>query len=43
MLHVVDVSSGRDRALARVSVPQYGTRTLAWSADGRWLSAGTTC
>jgi hypothetical protein len=39
-LHVVDVSSGSDRTLARVSVPQYGTRTLAWSADGRWLSAG---
>ena len=40
ILHVVDLSSGRDRALARISVPQYGTRTLAWSADGRWLSAG---
>ncbi|HXY79947.1 MAG TPA: hypothetical protein VEH55_01140 [Gaiellaceae bacterium] len=40
MLHVVDVSSRQDRALARISVPQYGTRPLAWSADGRWLSAG---
>ena len=39
-LHVVDLSSRRDRTLARLSVPRYGTRTLAWSADGRWLSAG---
>lgn len=39
-LHVVDLSFGRDRVLARVSVPQYGSRPLAWSADGRWLSAG---
>jgi dipeptidyl aminopeptidase/acylaminoacyl peptidase len=39
-LHVVDLSSRRDRTLARVSVPQYGSRSLAWSADGRWLSAG---
>ncbi len=39
-LHVVDLSSRRDRTLARLSVPRYGTRTLAWSADGRWLSVG---
>ena len=40
MLHVVDLSTRQDRPLARLSVPRYGTRTLAWSADGRWLSAG---
>src|SRR5205807_878939 len=36
-LHVVDLSSGRDRTLAmlpRRHVP------IAWSPDGRWISAG---
>ena len=38
-LHVLDVSSGRNRVVAHVWVPGY--EPLAWSADGRWLSVGT--
>jgi hypothetical protein len=38
-LHVVDLSSGRNRVVARVWVPEY--EPVAWSGDGRWLSVGT--
>jgi dipeptidyl aminopeptidase/acylaminoacyl peptidase len=36
-LHVVDLSSARDRTLARV-VPQ----SIGWSPDGRWIAVGGT-
>jgi dipeptidyl aminopeptidase/acylaminoacyl peptidase len=36
-LHVVDLSSGRDRALVRVA-PQ----SIGWSPDGRWIAVGGT-
>jgi dipeptidyl aminopeptidase/acylaminoacyl peptidase len=36
-LHVVDLSSGRDRALARVA-----SQPIAWSPDGRWIAVGGT-
>ncbi|HYA08248.1 MAG TPA: hypothetical protein VEG24_01580, partial [Gaiellaceae bacterium] len=38
-LHVLDVSSRRDRVVARVWIPSY--EGVAWSGDGRWLSVGT--
>jgi len=37
-LHVLDVSSRRDRVVARVWVPSW--EGIAWSGDGRWLSVG---
>lgn len=36
-LHVVDLSSGRDRALARVAA-----QPIRWSPDGRWIAVGAT-
>ena len=38
-LHVLDLSSGRNRVVARAWVPAY--EPVAWSGDGRWLSVGT--
>jgi len=38
-LHVLDVSSRRDRVVAHVWIPGY--EGIAWSGDGRWLSVGT--
>ena len=36
-LHVVDLASGRDRALARVAA-----QPIRWSPDGRWIAVGST-
>jgi dipeptidyl aminopeptidase/acylaminoacyl peptidase len=36
-LHVVDLSSARDRVLARVAA-----EPIAWSPDGRWIAVGGT-
>ena len=38
-VHVVDVSSRRDRVVAHAWIPS--DEGIAWSADGRWLSVGT--
>jgi len=38
-LHVLDLSSRRDRVVAHVWIPGY--EGIAWSGDGRWLSVGT--
>lgn len=37
-VHVVDVSTGRDRVVAHVWVPSY--EGVSWSGDGRWLAVG---
>jgi len=38
-VHVVDVSSGRDRVVAHLWVPSYEAG-VSWSGDGRWLAVG---
>ena len=38
-LHVLDVSSRRDRVVAHVWIPSW--EGIAWSGDGRWLSVGS--
>ena len=38
-LHVLDLSSRRDRVVAGVWVPAF--TGISWSGDGRWLSVGT--
>jgi hypothetical protein len=37
-VHVVDVSTHRDRVVAHVWVPSY--EGVSWSGDGRWLAVG---
>ena len=38
-VHVVDVSSRRDRVVAHLWVPNY-EGGVSWSGDGRWLAVG---
>ncbi len=39
-LHVVDLAAGADRSLAVLPLGQPSPAALAWSPDGRWITAG---